>query len=69
MRTYNEWFNTHNHISLVYAHPLPSFQPHRVMEGVKLYNAKNIQEAQEFYKRALDMDPQYAEGWYRVAER
>lgn len=43
--------------------------PHRVAEGVKLYNAKNIQEAQEFYKRALDMDPQYAEGWYRVAER
>ncbi|KAI8328997.1 hypothetical protein BC941DRAFT_476629 [Chlamydoabsidia padenii] len=45
-----------------------NYAENAVTEGVKLYNAKNINEALDYYKRALDMDPQYAEGWYRVAE-
>ena len=40
----------------------------RVAEGVKLIKQNRIKEAMEHYKRALDMDPKYAEGWFHVAE-
>ncbi|GAN10594.1 hypothetical protein MAM1_0373d10138 [Mucor ambiguus] len=39
-----------------------------VAEGVKLIKQNRIKEAMEFYKRALDMDPKYADGWFHVAE-
>lgn len=39
-----------------------------VAEGVKLVKQNRIKEAMEYYKRALDMDPKYAEGWFHVAE-
>ncbi|KAI8085197.1 uncharacterized protein BX664DRAFT_338789 [Halteromyces radiatus] len=45
-----------------------TYAENAVAEGVKLYEDKMIKEALDYYKRGLDMDPQYAEGWYRVAE-
>ncbi|KAF1804132.1 hypothetical protein V8B55DRAFT_1102279 [Mucor lusitanicus] len=39
-----------------------------VAEGVKLIKQNRVKEAMEFYKRALDMDPKYADGWFHVAE-
>lgn len=39
-----------------------------VAEGVKLIKQNRIKEAMDFYKRALDMDPKYADGWFHVAE-
>jgi tetratricopeptide (TPR) repeat protein len=39
-----------------------------VAEGVKFIKLNRIKEAMEFYKRALDMDPKYADGWFHVAE-
>ncbi|KAI9307851.1 hypothetical protein BJ944DRAFT_237517 [Cunninghamella echinulata] len=39
-----------------------------VNEGIKLYEQQKNKEALDFYKRALDMDPQYADGWYHVAQ-
>ena len=41
---------------------------YRVSEGIKLKDQNRLREAMEHYKRALDMDPKYAEGWFRVAE-
>ncbi|KAI8890649.1 hypothetical protein K501DRAFT_281638 [Backusella circina FSU 941] len=39
-----------------------------VTEGVKYIKQNRIQEAMDYYKRALDMDPKYADGWFHVAE-
>ncbi|KAI9319522.1 hypothetical protein BX666DRAFT_2025811 [Dichotomocladium elegans] len=39
-----------------------------VNEGIAAFKQKNVQGALNCYKRALDMDPKYAEGWFRVAE-
>ncbi|KAI9486406.1 MAG: hypothetical protein EXX96DRAFT_41925 [Benjaminiella poitrasii] len=39
-----------------------------VAEGVRLIKLNRVKEAMEFYKRALDMDPKYAEVWFHVAE-
>lgn len=40
----------------------------RVAEGIKLIKVNKVKEAMEHYKRALDMDPKYADGWFHVAE-
>ncbi|RCH85705.1 hypothetical protein CU098_000860, partial [Rhizopus stolonifer] len=39
-----------------------------VAEGIKLIKVNKVKEAMEHYKRALDMDPKYADGWFHVAE-
>ncbi|KAL1934287.1 hypothetical protein VTP01DRAFT_6469 [Rhizomucor pusillus] len=39
-----------------------------VAEGVKCYQQGQTADALDFYKRALDMDPKYAEGWFRAGE-
>ncbi|KAI9248073.1 hypothetical protein BY458DRAFT_57595 [Sporodiniella umbellata] len=39
-----------------------------VSEGAKLIKMNKVKEAMEHYKRALDMDPKYADGWLHVAE-
>lgn len=40
----------------------------RVAEGIKLYNADKLKDALDYYKRAVNMDPKYAEAWYRASQ-
>ncbi|KAJ2958343.1 hypothetical protein NQZ79_g6074 [Umbelopsis isabellina] len=39
-----------------------------VVEGIKLYNEDKLKEALDYYKRAVNMDPKYAEAWYRASQ-
>ena len=40
-----------------------------VAEGIKFTKQNRVKEAMEFYKRSLEMDPKYPEGWFHLAER
>ncbi|KAI8372312.1 hypothetical protein EDC96DRAFT_606235 [Choanephora cucurbitarum] len=39
-----------------------------VAEGIKFTKQNRVKEAMEFYKRSLEMDPKYPEGWFHLAE-